>query len=176
MVAQLGQKFLKDKDELEDFKQDVFLIVYESLSSFRGESEFSTWVYRIARNHLTKISKKKEFLKIEDHSLFDKLPICRTSLKQETTEYLHEWKEEIKIKIQTLLSHLPNKYKTPIILYYFENLSYKEISEQLNLKMNTLKSYIHRGRELLKEFIHDIEKKSYSTKIFKREHKNENTT
>ena len=56
-------------------------------------------------------------------------------------------------KIASLLSRLPSNYKNPLMLYYFENMSYKEISEKLDIKVNTLKSYIFRGKELMKDWL-----------------------
>ncbi|MCB1160812.1 MAG: RNA polymerase sigma factor, partial [Leptospiraceae bacterium] len=66
-------------------------------------------------------------------------------------------KEEMAQRIHSLIGRLPLNYKKPLVLYYFDNMSYKEISESLNLKMNTLKSYIFRGKELMKEWINKDE-------------------
>lgn len=159
MIASLGAKFISDTDEREDFIQDVFIQIYQSLSQFRGEAQLSTWIYQIARNLLTKKSKVKTAINVDDHNRFDTLSFSTqqkwNAFKKTASHETTLLKEEIHTKIRSLVSNLPNQYKKPIILYYFNELSYKEIAETLNLKMNTLKSYIHRGREILKELFHE---------------------
>ncbi|HNN82050.1 MAG TPA: RNA polymerase sigma factor, partial [Leptospiraceae bacterium] len=80
---------------------------------------------------------------------FDKIKKWKDQLNPE----MQILKQEMNSKIQSMLSRLPSNYKKPLILYYFENMSYNEIAESMNIKVNTLKSYIFRGRELLKEWM-----------------------
>lgn len=159
MIQNLGMKYITDRDELEDFVQEAFIQAYQSLSQFRGEAEFSTWLYRIARNQLTKKSNLKKTIPIDDHNQFDTLPLSTlqkwNALRNQAGNETAILKEEISSRIRALVSSLPSKYKAPIVLYYFENLSYKEIADRLNLKVNTLKSTIRRGKGLLKELFHE---------------------
>jgi len=153
-LTRLGKSYIQDEDELDDFIQEVFVQVYQSLSGFRGESRLSTWIYRIARNQLTHSARLPRNIQVDHPGSFDFLPVQSQMQEQKDPEVsIHH--EELAKKVRDLVSRLPQKYKLPIVLYYFQNLSYREISEKLNLKLNTLKSYIHRGRELLKEFFHE---------------------
>jgi RNA polymerase sigma-70 factor (ECF subfamily) len=160
MVLSVFRDLDRSADEKEDLIQDVFISAYESLSMFRGEAQFSTWLYQIARNRKTKVvSDSSKSLSIDDHSQFDHLELSPLEKLKAFGSHLGSdaamIRSELTQKIQSLVSHLPAKYKKPIVLYYFENLSYKEISETLNLKMNTLKSYIFRGKEILREWMHE---------------------
>jgi RNA polymerase sigma-70 factor (ECF subfamily) len=159
MISSLSSRFIQDPDEREDFLQEVFINAYQSLSQFRGESEFSTWLYQIARNQLAKRSKAESSISVDDHTVFDRLDLSALekwkNIRRNVSQESHVIKEEISEKVRSLVSSLPIQYKNPIVLYYFENLSYKEIAEMLNLKMNTLKSYIFRGKELLRDLFHD---------------------
>lgn len=160
LVASIGIKFSTDQDELEDFIQEVFIQSYQSLSQFRGESQFSTWLYQIARNHAVKFFKNQNSIQINDHSTFDQLKLSsevreRTESSSQETQL---FQDEIQNTIRKLVSKLPAQYKKPIVMFYFDNKSYKEISEKLNLKINTLKSTIFRGKEILKGMLkQDVE-------------------
>ena len=152
MVYAEAFRFTKNHDEAEDLTQEIFLKAFESLSLFKGYSKFPTWLYRIGKNlALTKYRKEKnsplhslkEFHSEEIADLRDHNPIPEL----ETID------SELNDKVRTLLSRLPIAYKKPLILFYFENMSYKEISEHLDIKINTLKSYILRGKDLMKKWM-----------------------
>ena len=152
MVYAEALRFTKNHDEAEDLTQEIFLKAFESLSLFKGHSKFPTWLYRIGRNlALTKYRKEKNspihpnkefnadhYVDSRDHNLIPEKEILDS---------------EVSYKIRSLLSRLPHAYKKPLILYYFENMSYKEISEHLDIKINTLKSYILRGKDLMKKWM-----------------------
>jgi len=160
LVASIGVKFSTDQDELEDFIQEVFIQSYQSLSKFRGESQFSTWLYQIARNHAVKFFKDQNSIQIDDHNNFDQLKLSpenreRTLSSSQETQL---FRDDIQNKVRSLVAELPLQYKKPIVMFYFDNKSYKEIAEKLNLKINTLKSTIFRGKEILKGMLkQDVE-------------------
>jgi RNA polymerase sigma-70 factor (ECF subfamily) len=153
LVASIGIKSTSDRDELEDFVQEVFILAYQSLSKFRGEAQFSTYLYQIARNHASHFFKSKNTIQIEDIKTFDLLKLSslekQRSLSNSNPEY-DTIKEDFHQKIRNYVGKLPIQYKRPIEMLYFDNRSYKEISEMLNVKLNTLKSTIFRGKEILK--------------------------
>lgn len=160
IVRKFAIRASTDSDEQDDFIQEVFFQAYQSLSQFRGEAEFSTWLYQIAsRNAQKKSLKENSHLNVDDLNLFDRWKLSsletwkrvRNSANAET-QYL---REELHARIRELVGRLPQQYRSPIELYYFENLSYKEISERLGLKINTLKSYLFRGKEILKDWYHE---------------------
>jgi RNA polymerase sigma-70 factor (ECF subfamily) len=152
MVFSQARKAFETQDEAEDFTQEVFLKAYESLSTFRGEAQFSTWVYQIARNEISKyFKKKKPFLE----ALEETHHATATAKMDVSSGILDRMaKEEEGNLLRSLISRLPAVYRKPIILHYFENRSLKEISDDLDIKLNTIKSHISRGKDLIRKWWH----------------------
>ncbi|EKR66699.1 MULTISPECIES: RNA polymerase sigma factor [Leptospira] len=150
-------KAFRNETEAEDFTQDIFLKAFESLSTFQGRSQFSTWLFVIARNDIIRRYRREH----PEVSGLDTLLLVESEIEkkneissEQETKLL---KQEISEKIRSLVESLPELYRKPIILHYFENMSYKEISKKLNLKMNTLKSYIFRGKEIMRDWLNKEE-------------------
>ncbi|ALO24596.1 RNA polymerase sigma factor [Leptospira borgpetersenii] len=150
-------KAFRNETEAEDFTQDIFLKAFESLSTFQGRSQFSTWLFVIARNEIIRRYRREH----PDISGLDTLLLTESEVekKNETSSEQETklLKQEISEKIRSLVESLPELYRKPIMLHYFENMSYKEISQKLNLKMNTLKSYIFRGKEIMRDWLNKEE-------------------
>ena len=149
------RKFIRDSDELEDVLQVVFIKAYKNLYGFNIKKKFSSWIYRIAHNEainqIKKYSKERLFFDEEEYKIIDeKIDINNTVdkklLKQEIKEYLS------KIKL---------KYQEPIILFYFEQKSYEEISDILRIPKSTVGTLISRGKKILKQ---NLQKKMYEKK------------
>lgn len=162
MVFSQAMKSIGNADEAEDLTQEVFTRAFEKLSTFKGEALFSTWVYKIAQNEIIRRYRKNIEVPLTKHEDLDSMKLSPnerlTKEKNSITPEFHFIKEELRDRIRDMLSELPSLYKKPLLLYYFEEMSYKEISERMNLKMNTLKSYIFRGKEILKEWLKDENK------------------
>ncbi|ABJ74930.1 RNA polymerase sigma factor [Leptospira borgpetersenii] len=150
-------KAFRNETEAEDFTQDIFLKAFESLSTFQGRSQFSTWLFVIARNEIIRRYRREH----PEISGLDTLLLTESEVekKNETSSEQETklLKQEISEKIRSLVESLPELYRKPIMLHYFENMSYKEISQKLNLKMNTLKSYIFRGKEIMRDWLNKEE-------------------
>ncbi|MBS4026187.1 MAG: sigma-70 family RNA polymerase sigma factor [Clostridia bacterium] len=130
---------LKDEKEAEDVVQETFIKVFKNISSFRGDSSIYTWIYRIALNiSRDVIRKRQEFLSFKDEWVGE-------DDVEETVE--HSIDREI---LRSSLESLNHIYSECLILYYFEDLSIKEISEVLEESEGTIKSKLSRGRKLLK--------------------------
>ncbi|TGK11555.1 RNA polymerase sigma factor [Leptospira fletcheri] len=149
LVYSQARKAFRNETEAEDFTQDVFLKAFEGLSTFKGRAKFSTWVFSIARNEIIRRYRK-------DHPEIEASlegVSAESSPDSSSTQESNLMEKETNEKIRSLVDKLPELYRKPISLHYFENMSYKDISENLNLKMNTLKSYIFRGKEILREWL-----------------------
>ncbi|WP_036096494.1 RNA polymerase sigma factor [Leptospira weilii] len=153
LVYSQAIKAFRNETEAEDFTQDIFLKAFESLSTFQGRSQFSTWLFVIARNEIIRRYRKEhpEIAGLDALFLAENEKEKKIESEQETKLL----KQESSEKIRTLVESLPELYRKPITLHYFENMSYKEISKKLNLKMNTLKSYIFRGKEIMREWLNN---------------------
>lgn len=133
---------LKDEKDAEDIVQDTFLKVFKHIDSFMENSSLYTWVYRIALNLCKdKLKSRKDFIIYED--------IIESKETVEEQVFGSIDREILKRKLFSL-NHI---YKEILILFYFEELSIKEIGEILEEKEGTVKSRLSRGRVLLKEAI-----------------------
>ncbi|WLR51006.1 RNA polymerase sigma factor SigW [Bacillus tianshenii] len=152
-VYQLCYRMLGNAHEAEDVAQEAFIRAYVNIQSYDLNRKFSTWLFRIATNlSIDRIRKKKpdyfldqEIAGAEGLTLYSQIA-DKGPLPEEDVESLElqEW-------IQNEISALPPKYRSAIVLKYIEELSLKEISEVLDLPVNTVKTRIHRGREALRK-------------------------
>ncbi|OGU72942.1 MAG: hypothetical protein A2V93_05435 [Ignavibacteria bacterium RBG_16_34_14] len=130
-----------DKTRAEELTQDVFVKVWEKLNSFREESRFSTWLYKIAVNtSLIELRSRKRrfarFINFSDLLNFDK----KVSISMGTS-----------IDLDKAVSYLPEKARLVFILHDIEGYKHDEISEILSVTSGTTKAQLHRARRLLRE-------------------------
>ena len=142
------RKFIKDFDEIEDVLQDVFIKAYKNLYGFNPDRRFSSWIYRIAHNEA--INHIKKYYN-RGRISFDELEYEIIGEKMDLAERI-----DLKIdreKIGLAFNDLKLKYKEVILLYYFEDRSYEEISDILRMPVSTVGTYISRGKKQLKEIL-----------------------
>jgi RNA polymerase sigma-70 factor (ECF subfamily) len=134
-------------DELaaSDATQQVFLKLLTGIGQFRGGSEFSTWLYRMVVNTCLDSAKAgKRRAQSTDSSVLER--IAATESAEEDLA-----RAQVAGKVQAALSSLPPKLRLPVLLRYFEDLSYGEMAEALNCSMGTVASRLHQGHKLLAE-------------------------
>ena len=137
------RKFIYDQDELEDVLQVVFIKVYKNLYGFNINRKFSSWIYRIAHNealnHLRKYSKERISLDEVEYKIIDEKIDVGGDVD----------KKILKENIEKLLKKIREKYREPLILFYFEQKSYEEISDILRIPTSTVGTLISRGKKML---------------------------
>lgn len=164
MVFTLAFRIMKDKRLADEMSQTVFIKIYKKLNSFKGQSKFSSWVYRITYNtcldELRKRGKNYKFVQINDFTEHEVLTV-ESALDQMK-------KDELSETIKSGLEELPGEMAFLITLYYFEDNSIKEIAESLNIKENNAKVKLHRARlkltEILKHIVEPEVIEKYGTK------------
>ncbi|OFW77417.1 MAG: hypothetical protein A2201_11965 [Alicyclobacillus sp. RIFOXYA1_FULL_53_8] len=140
-------KACKSPQEAEDLTQEVFLSAYRGLQGFRGDAQFSTWIYQITVRKCLDWRRKRErevYTAALDHvELFlptgDKTPE-EAYVEREQTAVLHG-----------LLYRLPEPYRSTVEQYYVHRLSYQQISEKVGVSVKTVESRLYRARQMLKE-------------------------
>ncbi len=158
-VYNLSYRFLGDADEAEDMAQEVFMTVHKSLKKFRGDSLFSTWLFRITVNHcknrLKFLGRRRYYQSVSIdqpqeteegdlyHEVEDESPDPESSLSSQETQKL----------VQDAISRLDPEHRLVIVLRDIEDMAYEEIAEMLGIKVGTVKSRIHRGRSELKSML-----------------------
>ena len=146
-------KFVKEKQLAEDIAQEAFIKSYKSIDSFREESSFYTWVYRItvntAKNYLVS-SKRRDEVVISDLSLDDSFYPEKLDVDS-PQEILKA--SELRDLIFETLSSLGEETRTALSLREFDGLSYEQIAEIVQCPVGTVRSRIFRGREIIEEVV-----------------------
>ena len=141
-------KFLKDYELAQDIAQEAFVKAFKNIEKFRGDSSFYTWIYRIAintaKNFLSSKSRKSE---IYDDEIME-LKLSESAVTSENPENILE-AEELRSMMMDAIQGLPNDIRTTLSLREFDGLSYEEIAEVQNCPIGTVRSRIHKGREIL---------------------------
>jgi RNA polymerase sigma-70 factor (ECF subfamily) len=144
-VFNLAYRVLGDYAEAEDMTQEAFVRVWRGLSGFRGQAQFTTWLYRIVHNLcLNRLpGLRRELLQIEplEEVLADPDP---------SPTDLFDTRERLAF-LRAQLERLPEKYRLVLTLRYLQHLSYAEVAAALDVPMGTVKTHIHRARQLLGE-------------------------
>ena len=149
-VAGLLTRYVS-RDDIPDILQESFIKAYRSLASFRGESAFYTWLYRIAvntaKNHLTALGRRppKEDILAEDAESYD----AGTQLREADTPEHLVLSNELKRVVFETIENLPEELKMAITLREIEGLSYEEIAEVMSCPVGTVRSRIFRAREAI---------------------------
>lgn len=145
------------KNEGEDIFQEVFLRVFKGLKRFRADARLSTWIGSIAHHVCVDfLRKKKRELEIISPDTDEKVRLNFSG----GTNWKQADKDDINRIVLAAIAKLPPAYRTAITLYHLDERSYKEIGEITGMPDGTVKSYISRGRNLLREtlisFVPDI--------------------
>ncbi|REH52485.1 RNA polymerase sigma-70 factor (ECF subfamily) [Tenacibaculum gallaicum] len=145
MVFSLALKMVKSREEAEEISQDTFIKAYKNLSKFKGESKFSTWLYKITyRTCLDSFKKNKEKYNTDT---IDEITINRIKSTDSILEGI-ERKERAEVINKCLLS-LPEEERSILWMFYFEELSLKEIVEVTDFSEANVKVKLHRARKSL---------------------------
>ncbi|MDP8078878.1 RNA polymerase sigma factor RpoE [Phocoenobacter skyensis] len=139
------------QDDIPDIVQESFIKAYRALNTFRGESAFYTWLYRIAvntaKNHLTSLGRRppREDILAEDAESYD----SGTYLREMDTPENMVLSDELKKVVFETINNLPDELKSAITLRELEGLSYEEIAEVMQCPVGTVRSRIFRAREAI---------------------------
>jgi RNA polymerase sigma factor (sigma-70 family) len=145
MIFTLALKMIKNREEAEEVSQDTFVKVFNSLNKFKGDSKFSTWIYKIAYNtcldRLKKNKKKENTISIDEFSdhLVKTLDNALSALEE----------KERKQTIQNCLNLLSREESFLLTLYYFDDQNLDEIAKIMNINSNNVKVKLFRSRKKL---------------------------
>lgn len=129
-----------DRSESTDITQEVFVKAYINLNSFNLKKKFSSWIFRIAHNESVNFLKKNfRWVSHDDRDIKSNQDIEKELIDSEIIKILKK-----------CLNKVPTHYKEVITLYYFENLSYQDISDILQIPENTVATYLSRAKSSLK--------------------------
>lgn len=147
-------KFLNNQEDAEDVLQESFLQVYRSLESFRGESAFSTWLFKIATNGcLMKIRKKKkvDLVSIDKPIEFDGSSLQREIVDWSQNPSLQHGNDEMRRVLERVIAELPEDKRVVLVLKDVEGFSNQEIGDMLGMSVAAVKSRLHRARLTMRD-------------------------
>jgi len=157
-VANVISKFVKDRHEIQDVAQEVFIKVFRALPNFRGDSSFYTWIYRIAvntsKNHLVAKSRRIQNTQVEfeDAESF----VSNEDFRNLDTPDAVYSRGELEQTMSKAIAHLPEDLKKAIVLREVDGMSYDEIAEEMDCPIGTVRSRIFRARDAIDQALRPL--------------------
>ncbi len=153
-LSRLISRFVRDSAEVEDVTQEAFIKAYRALPTFRGESAFYTWLYRIgintAKNYLLALKRRaptSTAFDAEEAEGFEEAGL----LQEVSTPENELMSKQVVEVVNSSLLQLPDDLRTALTLREIEGLSYEEIADVMNCPIGTVRSRIFRAREAIAE-------------------------
>jgi RNA polymerase sigma factor (sigma-70 family) len=152
-VHRIIVKIVRNQDEAQDLVQETFMKAFGSLSSYRCEYRFTTWLYKIAANNCIDYLRKKRLISV---SLDQPLETKDGQVTIELPDWTYNPEVDLttrqrSLSIDAAIDSLPPKYREVIVFRHKRDKSYEEIAEILGIPVGTVKARIFRARELLKK-------------------------
>ena len=154
-IVKLIMRYVRDPSEAEDVAQEAFIKSYRALPSFRGESAFYTWLYRIAintaKNYLVALQRRPldYSLDLADPKHYE----TNARLKDESSPEGMALQEELRQVVEQTIASLPDELRDAIMLRELDGLSYEEIARAMDCPVGTVRSRIFRAREAIDKSI-----------------------
>lgn len=147
----LISRYISDWSECQDVAQEAFIRAYRAIGNFRGDSQFYTWLYKIAvntaKNHLVAHNRRPP---TDDIDAEDAVQFSSGERLRDTDTPEHELlRQEIERTVTETVDQLPEELRTAITLREVEGLSYEEIAEAMDCPIGTVRSRIFRAREAI---------------------------
>lgn len=141
-------RMTRNQQDAEDLVQESFIKIYHQLGKFNGKGSFSSWMYRVAINHCLDEFRKKRY-KMEQVEINE---VHAKDFQHPEVTYL---KKEKNRQLEKLIGRLPEDERLILLLRYVNELSYKEISELMNVSLATVRNKLHRGKKKLRKTMQD---------------------
>ncbi len=150
-ILKLIMRYVRDPSEALDVAQEAFLKAYRAAPSFRGDSAFYTWLYRIAintaKNHLVALGRRPTHFNLDTQDP-EQSEVLADLRDLDTPEGLAQ-SDEIKEAVNRAIRTLPDELRTAILLREIEGMSYEEIAQTMECPVGTVRSRIFRAREAI---------------------------
>ncbi len=155
----MSLKMVNNREDAMDITVETFAKAFEKLDKYQPDYAFSTWLFRVATNNCIDFLRKKKLNTVSINQMNDEederpLQIKADTLNPEESSIKKQQSEELKVLIESL----PPRYRNLLTLRYFDELSYEEIAQQLDLPLGTVKAQLFRAKYLLGNIINRIER------------------
>jgi RNA polymerase sigma-70 factor (ECF subfamily) len=155
-VFNIAYRMIANYEDASELAQEVFIKAFKSIGKFKGDSLFSTWIYKITTNVcLDEIRKRKnrKVISLDENIVYEGNEIKRQLKDEEPGPEIKAESNEIKKAVKESINELPEDYKTVIILRDIQGFSYEEIARIISCPEGTVKSRINRARQALKKIL-----------------------
>lgn len=158
-VFSLVFRMVRDRETAEDLAQEAFIRAFNAISSYDPTYKFSSWIFKIANNHAIDFLRKRKLDTVSIHgspSASSAEEVSRTSIALESREERPDdyvASRELGGMMEEAIGQLRPEYRTVILLRHVEGYAYEEIAETMELPLGTVKTYLHRARNELKEIL-----------------------
>jgi RNA polymerase sigma-70 factor (ECF subfamily) len=151
----IAYRMVGNEEDAKDITQEAFIKVFKSIASFREDSSFSTWLYRIVMNTCKDELRKK---KLKVISIDRDIEVGESSVSFEIPDHTYSpevvyEKKQLHAMLSQALTDLPEQNRIVVIMRDVQGFSYEDIAECINIPVGTVKSRINRGRHMLREMI-----------------------
>lgn len=157
-IFSMAYKYTNDYNEAQDLAQEVFIKVYKQIHGFKGNSKLSTWIFRISVNTCLDWKRKNSRVKLTSFEAIDPLHNCIYTNNVNDNEIPEDKVINIENhkEIHKMIHNMPDIYKNVIIMYHFNDMSYEQISEALNVPKKTVETRLYRARRALKNQLYNF--------------------
>ncbi len=145
----LAYRMLGNAEDAEDATQETFLEAYKSIKTFRFQSQFGTWLYKVGLNTCNQYIRKAKSRNRMLDAYTDNTAACGMTEEREVPERMAIKTEQSQV-VQAAIDRLPPKQREVITLFYMQHLKYKEIAEILNCSLGTVASRLNKATQNLK--------------------------
>lgn len=144
VIVNLAYRMVGNRAEAEDLAQEAFLAAFKALSTFRADSKFSTWLYRIASNKCKDwLRAKRPGMGQQDVNIDE---VLDSHVAEEQTPERLLSQQQVALELEQAIQRLPPLYREAFVLKHVEGLSYEEMAEILGVNGDTLKMRVYKGR------------------------------
>jgi RNA polymerase sigma-70 factor (ECF subfamily) len=158
-IFRLAFRFVRNETEAKEIVQDTFLLVWRKLDTFKGDSQFGSWLYRVATNTaLMRLRAQRRHPEVSTEELpvdyldnYGQVPAAGENWAKRPDDELQS--DELRRRIQKAVDELPEIYRTVFIIRDVEGLSTEETAEVLEISIPTVKTRLHRARLALRDAI-----------------------
>jgi RNA polymerase sigma-70 factor (ECF subfamily) len=162
-IFQLAMRYMKNREDAEEVTQDVLLKVYRKVNAFRGDAQLSSWIYRSTFNTAMSRLRSTRLARAADQEHERALAAGSDERPEKSFRQQADWsrmpdesvlRAQLREAVAEAIEELPEIYRAPVVLRDIQGLTTEEASSRLNVKDQTLKSRLHRGRLMLREKLH----------------------
>ncbi|KEO84543.1 RNA polymerase sigma factor [Tumebacillus flagellatus] len=147
LVYTIALRMVRDRTEAQDIAQDVFLKAYRTLGDFREEASFKTWICKIATNRSIDWKRKHGVRQEKTAQVEEAAWIPDTGVERPDQALI---RRETQAEVRRVIEEMPEKYRSILVMYHFQNMSYQDIAEDQKISPRTVETRLYRAKQMMR--------------------------